>query len=92
MRLVKLLLRANYSTPLAAGSVLTTDTISARNGSNNAFFEVCLTGTTAQRPAHGDSDYPVGVPTGLWYYDSTISAYAVWDGATWRNPITGSAV
>jgi hypothetical protein len=91
-RLLRLLLRGNVPTALAAGSVLTTDTNTARNGSCNAYFEVCLTGTTSQRPQHGDPDYSVGVPPGLWFYDTTISAFAIFDGMTWRNPLTGSAV
>ena len=91
-RLVKLLLRGNAVSPLLPGSVLTTDTNSARGGSCNQYFEICLTGTTAQRPQHGDPDYSVGVPPGLLFYDTSISAFAVFDGATWRNPISGASV
>jgi hypothetical protein len=41
-------------------------------------------GTTAQRPA---------VPTrGMAYTDTTISKNIVWDGAKWRDPLTGNAV
>jgi hypothetical protein len=92
-RTVKMLLRGNAVSPLAAGSVLTTDTNTARGGSLNSYFEICLTGSTAQRPVpHVDPDYSVGIPPGLFYYDSTLSDFIVWDGSTWRNPISGASV
>lgn len=89
-----LLARGNLTSPSAVnpGSVKSVDTISARGGANNAYFEIALTGTTAQRPVHGDPDYSVGIPPGVFYYDSTLSAFIVWDGGSWRNPISGAAV
>jgi hypothetical protein len=92
-RQVLLRARGNVPTsPIAAGTTITTDTISARNGSYKFYYEVMLTGPTSQRPQHGDPDYPVGFGPGLEYYDTTISAIINWDGTTWRNAITGAAV
>jgi hypothetical protein len=91
-RTVKLLARGNVPTsPLTAGAVLTTDTTSARNGSCNFYFEICLTGATSARPKAGDPDFSVGIAPNLWYYDTTIAAFTVFDGQTWRNPVTGAA-
>ena len=55
--------------------------------------QLCLSGTTAQRPKAGDGDVPNGVPMGTFYIDTTLNAVVVSDGnAGWRNPITGALV
>ena len=41
------------------------------------------TGTTAQRPTWATP--------GTTYYDTTLPATMLWDGATWRHPVTGVA-
>jgi hypothetical protein len=55
--------------------------------------QLCLSGSTAQRPRVGDGDVPNGVPLGVWFIDTTLNAVIVSDGAgTWRNPLTGALV
>jgi hypothetical protein len=50
-----------------------------------------LVGTTAQRPLN-----PLTTPAQPFlnqdYYDTTIAVWITWDGANWRNMITGAAV
>ena len=43
-------------------------------------------GITAQRPAAST------IAAGNIYADTTTGNLIVWDGATWRNPVTGAAV
>ena len=46
-------------------------------------------GTTAQRPA-ANSALGVSVPrTGYMYFDSTVGANVIWNGANWINHATG---
>jgi hypothetical protein len=45
-------------------------------------------GTTAQRPA---AAYGVSAPrVGYEYYDSTVGANVIWNGANWINHATGA--
>jgi hypothetical protein len=50
----------------------------------NGWLRVGRSSTTATRP----TDQRVGE----MIVDTTLGAVIIWDGATWRNPATGSAV
>lgn len=51
-----------------------------------------LVGPTANRPAQSDADMGAQFGPGLKYIDTTIGAVIQWDGAAWRNVLTGAAV
>jgi hypothetical protein len=56
----------------------------------NGWVDCSLSGPTGSRPSSA-----VGVPAlfvGLEFIDTTIGAVIRWDGASWRNVITGAAV
>lgn len=59
----------------------------------NGWARVALSGTTAQRPttnmSGGNSEIAV---RGVQYVDTTLNIVAVYDGAVWRNPLTGASV
>jgi hypothetical protein len=78
------------TSPIAPGTMLTTDQVSG-NSANNFYFRVAMTGPTTARPQHGDPDFANGPQIGFRYYDTTLSAMIIWDGATWRNEVTGVA-
>lgn len=59
----------------------------------NGWVYVAPSGPTSARP----SPNPVLTPPytaaiGTDFYDTSISKYILWDGATWRDPATGNAV
>jgi hypothetical protein len=55
--------------------------------------QLCLSGTTAQRPKQGDGDFANGIPLGIFYIDTALNAVVVSDGSgAWRNPLTGALV
>jgi hypothetical protein len=80
---------ANPRSPVAPGTFLVTDNISARTQPNYAVVEI--SGTTAQRPVAGTPDFP-NLGAGSSYYDTTLSKTIYWDGANWRDPTSGAAV
>lgn len=56
----------------------------------NGWSRVAQVGPTASRPA---ATVNPGVPTrGDKYFDTTVGDMIVFDGLTWRSPITGAAV
>jgi hypothetical protein len=59
----------------------------------NGYTRIAISGPTSSRPttnqASGSLYYAA---PGLHYLDTTINRLIVWDGATWRDPTTGSAV
>ncbi|WP_439925303.1 hypothetical protein [Nitrobacter sp. JJSN] len=59
----------------------------------NGWITCAPSGTTAQRPTTNPNTNPpyVAAPN-FEYFDTTISKLIFWDGATWRDPVTGSAV
>jgi hypothetical protein len=76
---------------IATGTVSDLDAATASQ--THHVFQLCLSGTTAQRPRAGDADFLVGVPAAIFYLDTTLSAICVSDGkGAWRNPATGAAV
>src|SRR5712692_8049116 len=46
-------------------------------------------GTTAQRPTRQANGLLLA--TGTLYLDTTLSVVALWDGAAWRNVLSGAA-
>jgi len=76
---------------VAAGTVMDLDQRTAQL--TPAIFQVCLSGTTAQRPKAGDADFSMGVQAGIFYLDTTLTKVIVSDGNNlWRDPTSGSAV
>lgn len=55
------------------------------NGWTDSVEQAAGTGTTANRPK-------TGLVRGERYIDTTLAIVIQWDGATWRNPVTGAAV
>lgn len=52
--------------------------------------ELCQVGPTSARPS---GTLPPNAPgKGQLFIDTTLNAVIVWDGATWRDPLTGAAV
>lgn len=56
----------------------------------NGWVNVGPSGATAQRPT--STSAPLKAAPGLHYWDTTLSKMVVFDGVTWRDPATGSAV
>jgi hypothetical protein len=52
---------------------------------NAGYVAIALSGTTAARPTNTGLLKP-----GLLYVDTTLSAVIFWDGANWRNAVTGA--
>ncbi len=60
---------------------------------SNGWTRIALSGTTAQRPSTNPNvNPPYAASAGLHYVDTTLNAVIVFDGQTWRSPITGAAV
>ena len=58
--------------------------------SANGWVWVAYSGPTAGRPTAANG--PFAATPGARYFDTDLAALIVFDGATWRSPITGSAV
>jgi hypothetical protein len=56
----------------------------------NGWVKVAASGTTAQRP--GSNSAPFRAAPEAKYYDTSLGKLIVFDGVTWRDPATGSAV
>lgn len=56
----------------------------------NGWIKVAASGTTAQRPT--STSAPVAAAPSVHYFDTSIDKLIVYDGITWRDPATGSAV
>jgi hypothetical protein len=52
---------------------------------SQGFITIGASGTTAQRPTGAGFLKPSFV-----YVDTTLALVVVWDGANWRNPVTGA--
>ena len=53
---------------------------------SQGFFSVAASGRTADRP--NDTN----LAPGFWYIDTDLALLIVFDGKTFRNPVTGAAV
>jgi hypothetical protein len=55
----------------------------------NGWLSVAYSGPTTSRPGNTLTSVPMATP-GFRYWDTTLSALAIWDGATWRSPAGAS--
>ena len=53
---------------------------------------IAPSGPTSSRPTTNGSTAPYAAGKGTLFYDTTLGAMIVYDGATWRNPTNGAAV
>lgn len=59
----------------------------------NGWITCAPSGTTAQRPTTNQASGSLYFAApGMSFVDTTIGKLIVFDGATWRDPVTGSAV
>jgi hypothetical protein len=57
--------------------------------SANGWIDCALSGPTSERPSA--SVGPNSLFPGLQFLDTDLDAVVVWDGATWRNVLTGAS-
>jgi hypothetical protein len=74
----------------APGSVLDVPDFDGAVLAANGWIRVANSGTTAMRPTSTSS--PLASKPGVHFLDTTINKFIVFDGITWRDPATGSAV
>jgi hypothetical protein len=55
----------------------------------NGWTFVAFSGPTTARPGNMLTSVPMATP-GFRFYDTTLAALAIWDGATWRSPAGAS--
>jgi hypothetical protein len=72
------------------GSAIDVPDFDASQLEANGWIRIAPSGPTSARPAGTLPPYPATSET--WFFDETISKLIVYDGATWRDPATGSAV
>jgi hypothetical protein len=89
MFMYRMIAMANPQSPVAPGTFLVTDNVTARTQPYYAVVEI--SGTTAQRPVAGTPDFP-NLAAGSSYYDTTLTKTIYWDGAHWRDPNSGTVV
>lgn len=81
---------------VALGTVAALDSRSAQLQSRDYPIQICLTGTTAQRPRASDGDLPTPagqLQAGIHYLDTSLGYIVISDGqGNWRNPSSGSVV
>ena len=53
---------------------------------------VAMVGTTAERPTGTIASSANPPSTGMQFVDTTLGEVITYDGAAWRNPVTGAAV
>jgi hypothetical protein len=59
----------------------------------NGYTRIAISGPTSSRPTTNQvSGGLYYAAPGVSFLDTTISKWICWDGATWRDPVTGSAV
>jgi hypothetical protein len=84
---------SNGQGAVALGTVKIMDAPTAQLNQRDYPIQIGLAGTTAQRPKAGDPDFPVGMPAGLPYLDTTLGYVIHHDGTgAWRNGATGAKV
>jgi hypothetical protein len=81
----------NYAA--APGTVADVPDFDAQVLAANGWVKVGWSGpTTARPPANQVTAAPYFAVPGCHFVDTTLAAVIVFDGATWRNPVTGAAV
>ena len=80
------------TTPRTSGHAVDVPDMDAPQLSANGWVRVAISGPTTARPTVNPNTAPpyVAAP-GLLYADTTTAAIVVFDGATYRNPITGAS-
>lgn len=86
---VRLMAAPGPTNPVAPGTITTVDSVTARIMTN--YFQVEISGTTAQRPKAGDPGLS-NLPAGTAYYDTTLAKTIYYDGVSWRDPASGAVV
>jgi len=78
-----------YYTATAGGFIDATGdpSVDASTLTSQGFVLVGASGPTSSRPTLAGYLKP-----GFVYVDTTLSLVIVWDGAAWRNPVTGASV
>lgn len=74
----------------AAGNVYDVPDFDAGGLEANGWIGCGISGATSARPKV--TDVPGLLSPGLEFIDSTIGAVIRWDGAAWRNVLTGASV
>jgi hypothetical protein len=74
----------------APGSVVDVPDMDGAILAANGWVRVAASGTTAQRPT--STSAPFRAAPDARYFDTSINKLIVYDGVTWRDPATGSAV
>jgi hypothetical protein len=74
----------------APGSVLDVPDMDGAVLAANGWVKVAASGTTAQRPT--STSAPFRAAPEARYFDTSLGKLIVYDGVTWRDPATGSAV
>ena len=74
----------------AAGSFLDVADFDAGGLNANGWISVAPSGPTSARLTGALGPYAAA--PGVRYFDTTINALIIYDGATWRSPVDGSSV
>lgn len=82
--------RSYSGAPGAVMDILDADAVML---SANGWVKVALSGPTSARPltSQATGSLYFAAP-GLQFYDTSLGKIVVFDGATWRDPVTGAAV
>lgn len=72
------------------GAALDVPDFDAQQLQANGWTWVAPSGASSERPTSAQGLYPASV--GAQFFDTTLNALIIFDGATWRNPATGAAV
>jgi len=75
----------------APGSTLDVPDFDAQILAANGWVMVCASGPSSSRPLPIMASAPYVAGPGFQYLDTTLGAVIVYDGAAWRNPLTGEA-
>ena len=72
----------------APGTALSVEDADAKALAANGWIYEALTGATTDRPTAING---VALRPGFKFADTTVGYTVMWDGAAWRNPVTGAA-
>lgn len=79
--------------PVAPGTVIDVPDFDAAGLCGNGYTRIAISGPTSGRPSTSQASGSLYFAApGVSFVDTTIGKLIVYDGATWRDPITGNAV